>query len=99
MVDDACLSQVNSLKEPGFHLECVVHREEAQNHLWVHTDPVLLRVDGSTVHFPARAPQKFRAYRVWLLGGLQSGLDRKSSKMDGWIYSTLVKRKLPSPYP
>ena len=29
--DDACLSQVNSLKEPGFHLECAVHREEAQN--------------------------------------------------------------------
>ena len=27
MVDDACLSQVNSLKEPGLHLECVVHRD------------------------------------------------------------------------
>ena len=28
--DDACLSQVNSLKEPGLHLECVVHREEEE---------------------------------------------------------------------
>ena len=54
--DDACLSQVNSLKEPGFHLECVVHREEAQKHFscgsWVHTDPVL-RLHTSTVALAA----------------------------------------------
>ena len=56
MVDDACLSQVNSLKEPGFHLECVVHREEAQNQFscgsWVHTDPVL-HLHTSTVALAA----------------------------------------------
>jgi len=55
--DEACLvSRINSLKEPGLHLECVVHREGAQNHFscgaWVHTDPVL-RLHTSTVALAA----------------------------------------------
>ena len=47
--DDACLSQVNSLKEPGFHLECVVHREEAQNHFCVVHGCTLIQCSDSTL--------------------------------------------------
>ena len=46
------------------------------------------KVDGSTVHFPARAPQKFRAYLLWLTresrgGSLALGRDGRGGLGEG----------------
>ena len=48
-------------------------------------------MDGSTVHFPARAPQKIRAYRVWgcprqavLSLGVQDGESELGPPLGPW---------------
>ena len=71
MVDDACLSQVNSLKEPGFHLECVVHREEAQNHFCVDHGCTLIQCSISTLplwHVGSRLTEKNTTKKSYLYG-------------------------------
>ena len=49
MADEAFLPRVNSLKEPGLHLECAVHREEAQNHFCVDHGCTLIQCSISTL--------------------------------------------------
>ena len=48
-----------------------------------------ISMDGSTVHFPARAPQKFRAYLLWLTresrgGSLALGRDGRGGLGEGF---------------